>query len=108
MSKIKRQVRASHGEESAEDSQTARLKELIRAVYKRRNPSKLVEVNSLLLKYVGHELEMYHRICEKYSEEPEDVGGGFTDLALRCCPSNLFHRVSRGLFPLSPVFAYDV
>lgn len=68
------QVRASHGEESAEDSQTARLKELIRAVYKRRNPSKLVEVNSLLLKYVGHELEMYHRICEKYSEEPEDVG----------------------------------
>lgn len=51
----------------------ARFSELIRGVYKRHNPAKLNEVESLLEKYRGMEAELYNRVCEKYGEQPEDV-----------------------------------
>jgi len=53
----------------------ARIGELIRGVYIRRNPSKLAEVDSLLLKYEGQEVQMYEAICAKYGEQPEDIDG---------------------------------
>lgn len=51
----------------------ARFSELIRGVYKRQNPAKMNEVESLLEKYRGMEAELYNRVCEKYGEQPEDV-----------------------------------
>lgn len=51
----------------------AKYGELIRGVYQRHNPAKLGEVESLLLKYQGMEAELYHRVCEKYQEKPQDA-----------------------------------
>jgi len=44
---------------------------LICSIYERHNPTKVHDVPALLDKYAGCELEMYHRICEKYGVDPE-------------------------------------
>lgn len=44
---------------------------LICSIYERHNPTKVHDVPALLEKYSGCELEMYHRICEKYGVDPE-------------------------------------
>lgn len=49
-----------------------RYSALIRGVYQRHNPAKLNEVESLLIKYQGMEAELYHRVCEKYQETPQE------------------------------------
>lgn len=84
----RRRKRKRHPEESAEikepsngersdhpEVNNARYGELIRGVYQRHNPAKLNEVESLLQKYEGMEAELYHRVCEKYQEKPQDVDG---------------------------------
>jgi len=51
----------------------AKYGDLIRSVYQRHNPAKLGEVESLLEKYKGMEAALYQKVCEKYSERPQDV-----------------------------------
>lgn len=65
----------SNGEMDHPEVNNARYGELIRGVYQRHNPAKLNEVESLLQKYEGMEAELYHRVCEKYQEKPQDVDG---------------------------------
>ena len=56
---------------SEHEETTARIKALVKGVYSRKNPAKLDEVDDLLTKYAGAELEMYERVCNKYGERPE-------------------------------------
>merc|ERR1712125_183485 len=44
--------------------------DLIRGVYERKNPSKLAELESMMSKFAGREVELYALICEKYGETP--------------------------------------
>eukprot|EP00929_Paragymnodinium_shiwhaense_P103972 TRINITY_DN6789_c0_g1_i1.p1 TRINITY_DN6789_c0_g1~~TRINITY_DN6789_c0_g1_i1.p1 ORF type:complete len:656 (-),score=207.57 TRINITY_DN6789_c0_g1_i1:7-1974(-) len=53
---------------NAPASKAAQIRELIRGVYQRRNPTKLSELDTLLSKYAGAEADVYARICEKYGE----------------------------------------
>jgi len=46
------------------------LRELIRGVYVRQNPSKLGDLDKLFQKYAGGERELYLSVCRKYGEEP--------------------------------------
>lgn len=55
------------------DVDPERLLELIRDVYRRRNPAKLMDLSALLRKWKGREVEMYEQICAKYGEEPQDL-----------------------------------
>lgn len=43
---------------------------LIRGVYERHNPEKLVELDCLMAKHVGEERKIYELVCNKYGEEP--------------------------------------
>jgi len=55
---------------------------LIKGVYARRNPSKLLGLETLLRdKYHGSEAEVYRHICSKYSEEPEKPSEGALEAA---------------------------
>uniref|UniRef100_A0A7S1EZW2 Uncharacterized protein n=1 Tax=Noctiluca scintillans TaxID=2966 RepID=A0A7S1EZW2_NOCSC len=48
-----------------------RIRGLILDVYRRRNPAKLCELDTLLAKYSGSEVEVYAHICKKYGEAPD-------------------------------------
>lgn len=58
------------------DEADAKYGDLIRSVYQRHNPAKLGEVESLLEKYKGMEAALYQKVCEKYSERPQDIENG--------------------------------
>ena len=53
------------------DARTSRLRELIRGVYQRQNPSKLNDLDGLFKKYLGSEVNLYKAICLKYSLQPD-------------------------------------
>ena len=59
------------------DATTARIKDLVKGVYSRKNPAKLDELDDLLKKYEGAELDMYERVCKKYGERPQIIFGQF-------------------------------
>lgn len=61
-----------HSAAQAED-ELERLKALIRAVYEKKNPSKLPELQSLLEKHKGDERKVYLHICQKYGEVPQEI-----------------------------------
>lgn len=56
---------------NAEQAETPNFQELIRRVYKERNPNKLAEIPAMLAKFAGRERPLYLRICEKYQVEPD-------------------------------------
>jgi len=76
MEAMKKKVREQ--EEATEASPTPaavvpdvnEVKELIKGVYERRNPSKLGELDALFSKYKGSELDVYRHVCQKYGETP--------------------------------------
>jgi len=44
--------------------------DLIKGVYERKNPAKLLELSTMMSKFAGRELELYTLVCEKYGETP--------------------------------------
>merc|ERR1719247_167757 len=52
------------------NSEAEKLKELIRGVYQRKNPTKLAELEELLEKHRGDEKGVYEHVCRKYGETP--------------------------------------
>ena len=53
------------------DARTSRLRELIRGVYQRQNPSKLNDLDVLFKKYLGSEVNLYKALCLKYRLQPD-------------------------------------
>jgi len=58
----------------ADGKKTKKFRELITEIYKEHNPSKLADVDNLLMKYRGREELVYKGICEKYNVEPKLPG----------------------------------
>lgn len=55
----------------------AEYRSRILAIYQQHNPSKIAEVDNLLVKNQGKEYELYMRICNKYKVPPQpQLGGG--------------------------------
>ncbi|CAE8611331.1 unnamed protein product [Polarella glacialis] len=54
-----------------DEKKAKKYRDLICEIYKEHNPSKLNDVDALLLKYRGREELVYKGICEKYSVEPK-------------------------------------
>lgn len=48
---------------------------LIREVYRRHQPEKLVGLDGLLSRHIGEEQKIYEFVCKKYGETPEDSSG---------------------------------
>jgi hypothetical protein len=55
---------------SLQDREADKLKDLIRAVYQRKNPAKLAELDALFEKHKGDEKGIYEHVCRKYGETP--------------------------------------
>lgn len=55
---------------SSRAADAAKYRDLIRGVYRRKNPSKLRELDSLLAKHRGDERGIYEHVCRKYGESP--------------------------------------
>ena len=51
---------------------TAFYKALMMEVYTQCNPEKIAEVDRMLLKYVGHEEDLYSAVCWRYDVEEND------------------------------------
>lgn len=62
---------AMAGLSPADEKRVKKFRDLICDVYKEHNPSKLSDVDGLLLKYRGREELVYRGICEKYNVEPQ-------------------------------------
>lgn len=58
------------GSRSLQDREADKLKDLIRAVYQRKNPAKLAELDALFEKHKGDEKGIYEHVCRKYGETP--------------------------------------
>jgi len=54
-----------------DEEHVKKIRELICEVYREHNPSKLDDVDNLLMKYRGREELVYRGICDKYSVEPK-------------------------------------
>ncbi|CAE8679398.1 unnamed protein product [Polarella glacialis] len=53
--------------QSSESPQKDWCRENITKVYREHNPSKLEEIDNLMKKYGGKEVELYEKVCKKYS-----------------------------------------
>jgi hypothetical protein len=47
------------------------IKRRIVRCYEAANPKKLIEVDGLVKKYIGHETKLFAKLEEKYSKYPE-------------------------------------
>ena len=51
----------------AEVKNAKKIKQIIMEIYAEYNPSKFCDVDRLMTKYRGRELELLERICDKYT-----------------------------------------
>ncbi|CAK0801555.1 unnamed protein product, partial [Prorocentrum cordatum] len=61
---------------AAVGDKAAECRQRITAIYQQYNPTKLGEIENLLVKYRAKEDELYFKICKKYNVQPQPFSGG--------------------------------